>query len=85
MLYLLVEIAEGGYRMKDLRLDNSIFIMYLASEEYKREHNLTTEQMLELDEKYKIFSYIADCPDVFDSMTEKEMVTEIDEYIAENC
>ena len=68
--------------MKDLRLDNSIFIMYLASEEYKREHNLTNEQFLELDRQYKILNYIAECPDVFDSMTEKEMAEEIDYYVS---
>ncbi len=58
--------------------------MYLATEEYKREHNMSSPQLLELDEKYGIFSYIADCPDVFDSMTKPEMVREIDEYIAAN-
>ena len=70
--------------MSDLRLNNSIFLMYLASEEYKREHNITSLQFLKLDEKYGILSYIADCPDVFDSMTKPEMAREIDEYIAAN-
>lgn len=70
--------------MSDLRLNNSIFLMYLASEEYKREHNITSLQFLELDEKYGILSYIADCPDVFDNLTQPEMAREIDEYIAEN-
>lgn len=58
--------------------------MYLASEAYKQLHNISSEELLELDEKYGIFNYIADCPDVFDSMTELEMAKEIDEYIAEN-
>ena len=58
--------------------------MYLATEEYKREHNLTSMQFLQLDEKYGILSYIVDCPDVFDSMTKAEMAREIDEYIAAN-
>ncbi len=70
--------------MSELRLDNSIFLMYLASEEYKREHNISTEQFLALDKKYRILNYIAECPDVFDSMTQQEMGKEIDEYIAEN-
>ena len=70
--------------MPDLRLNNSIFLMYLASEEYKRMHNITSSQFLELDGKYGIFSYIADCPDIFDSLTQPEMAKEIDEYIAEN-
>ena len=70
--------------MPDLRLNNSIFLMYLASEEYKRMHNITSSQFLELDGKYGIFSYIADCPDIFDSLTQPEMAREIDEYIAAN-
>ncbi len=70
--------------MPDLRLNNSIFLMYLASEEYKRMHNITSSQFLELDGKYGIFSYIADCPDIFDSLTQPEMAKEIDEYIAAN-
>ena len=70
--------------MPDLRLNNSIFLMYLASEEYKRMHNITSSQFLELDGKYGIFSYIADCSDIFDSLTQPEMAKEIDEYIAAN-
>ena len=70
--------------MTKLRLDNSIFLMYLATEEYKREHDLSNEEFLELDKKYKILKYIADCPDIFDSMTEKEMAKEIDYYVSPN-
>lgn len=68
--------------MKTLRLGNSIFIMYLASEEYKKQHSLSNKEFLELDKKYKILNYIADCPDVFDNMTEKEMAKEIDYYVS---
>lgn len=68
--------------MKQLRLDNSIFLMYLASEEYRREHKLSLSEFLLLDKKYRILSYIAECPDVFDSMTEQEMSKEIDRYVA---
>ena len=70
--------------MNDLRLNNSIFLMYLATEEYKRKHNITTQQFLELDKKYGILNYIATCPDVFDNMVKPEMVEEIDEYIDAN-
>ncbi len=56
--------------MSDLRLNNSIFLMYLATEEYKREHNITSLQFLDLDKKY--------------GMTKPEMASEIDEYIAAN-
>lgn len=68
--------------MKDLRLDNSIFLMFLASEEYHREHNLSITEFLVLDKKYRILNYIAHCPDVFDSMTEPEMAKEIDYYVS---
>ena len=71
-------------KMKNLRLDNSIFLMFLASEEYRREHNLSTKAFLAMDKKYKILNYIAQCPDVFDSMTEKEMAKEIDYYVSAN-
>ena len=47
-------------------------------------HNITSSQFLELDGKYGIFSYIADCPDIFDGLTQPEMAKEIDEYIAAN-
>ena len=70
--------------MKNLRLDNSIFIMYLATEEYKKEHNLSAKAFLSLDKKYKILKYIAECPDVFDSMTNKEMAKEIEYYVSPN-
>lgn len=63
--------------MSSLRLNNSIFLMYLATEEYKREHNITSLQFLELDGKYGILSYIADCPDVFDNMTKPEMARQV--------
>lgn len=68
--------------MKNLRLDNSIFLMFIASEEYRKEHNLSADEFLSLDKKYKILDYISECPDVFDSMTEAEMSREIDDYVA---
>ncbi len=36
---------------------------------------------LPLMNKYAILNYIAECPDIFDSMTEEEMVKEIDAYV----
>lgn len=68
--------------MQDLRLDNSIFLMYIASEEYKKAHNLSSEEFLDLNKKYKILNYIASCPDIFDAMNEQEMVKEIDYYVS---
>lgn len=58
--------------------------MYLATEEYKREHTITSLQFLELDEKYGILNYIATYPEIFDSMTKPEMARGIDGYIAAN-
>ena len=64
------------------RLNNTIFLMFLVTEKYKEYHQLSTEQFLELDSKYDILNYVSECPDIFDAMTEKEMVEEIDQYVA---
>lgn len=69
--------------MLERRLDNTIFIMYLVTQYYCKERNLTTEQFLELDKKYSILNYVSECPDVFDSMTDYEMVEEVDGYISQ--
>ncbi len=68
--------------MTEKRLNNTIFLMYLATEAYKRAHHLTNLQFLELNRKYAILNYIAECPDIFDSMTKEEMVEEIDQYVS---
>ena len=67
--------------MSEKRINNSIFIMFLLSGAYCTAHNISTQEFLALDDKYAILNYIAECPDVFDSMTEEEMVKEIDEYV----
>lgn len=67
--------------MSDKRINNSIFIMFLLSGAYCAAHNISTQEFLALDDKYAILNYVAECPDVFDSMTEEEMVREIDEYV----
>ena len=38
---------------------------------------------MKLDEKYAILNYVAECPDVFDSMTDEEMVDEIEQYVSQ--
>lgn len=68
--------------MTDKRLDNTIYIMYLVTENYKKFHSLSTEQFVELDKKYDILNFVGECPDIFDSMNGKEMVEEIDQYVA---
>jgi hypothetical protein len=68
--------------MSEKRLNNSIFLMYMVSENYKKSHNLSSAQFLEMDQKYAILNYIAECPDIFDNMSDSEMVEEIDEYVS---
>ena len=68
--------------MSEKRLSNTIFLMYLVTESYCKKHGLSRDDFLKLDEKYDILSYVSDCPDVFDSMTEEEMVEEIEEYVS---
>ncbi len=74
--------------MSEKRLNNTIFLMYWVAEKYKKAHNISTRQFLELNQKYAILNYVAECPDVFDCMTDEEMVEEIDQYAAgfqRNC
>lgn len=69
--------------MSEKRLNNTIFLMYLVTESYCKKHNISTEAFLELDEKYAILNYVAECPDIFDSLTNAEMVEEIEQYVSE--
>ena len=55
--------------------------MFLLSGAYCVSHNISMKEFLDLDNKYAILNYIAECPDIFDSMTEEEMVKEIDAYV----
>lgn len=68
--------------MSEKRLNNTIYIMYLVAENYKKSHSLTTEQFMDFDSKYKIINFVGECPDISDSMTSQEMVEKIDQYIA---
>jgi len=68
--------------MSEKRLQNTIFLMYLATDAYMRRHNLTRDEFLVLNGRFAIVKFIAECPDVFDSMTEEEMADELDEYVA---
>ncbi len=69
--------------MSEKRLNNTIFLMYLVTENYKKKHTLSSADFFELDKKYAILNYISECPDIFDSMTEQEMVEEIEQYVSE--
>lgn len=68
--------------MSERRLNNSIFLMYLVSTNYMKAHKMTKGDFEQLDRKFEILNYIAECPDIFDSLTEEEMVEEIDNYVA---
>ena len=69
--------------MSEKRLNNTIFLMYLVTENYRKKYGLSRQEYLQLDKKYKILNYISECPDVFDSMTEREMVEEVEQYVSE--
>jgi len=43
---------------------------------------MTKGDFEKLDKKHEILNYIVECPDIFDSLTEEEMVEEIDNYVA---
>lgn len=70
------------FLMSEKRLNNTIYIMYLVTENFKKAHSLTTEQFMDLDQKYNIINFVGECPDIFDSMNNHEMVEEIDQYVA---
>lgn len=69
--------------MTEKRLNNTIFLMYLVTENYCKAHNLSKKDFIKLDDKYAILNYVSECPDIFDSMTDSEMVEEIDYYVSE--
>ena len=67
--------------MQQLRLNNTIFLMHLVSDAYARAHHLTRDEFVAIDGKSHIVRFVSRCPDIFDNMTEDEMVKEIDEYV----
>lgn len=69
--------------MSEKRLNNTIFLMYLVTENYRKKHHLSIEEFLELDDKYAILNYVAECPDVFDSLTGHEMAEEVELYVSQ--
>ncbi len=50
--------------MSDKRLNNTIFLMFLATENYKRAHVLSNKDFLKLDKEFAILNYISECPDM---------------------
>lgn len=74
--------VSGDFMWSNLRENNTIFLMHLVSDVYARAHKLSRAQFVARDDKYRIVRFISRCPDVFDNMTEDEMVKEVDEYVA---
>lgn len=70
--------------MSEKRLNNTIFLMYLVTEKYCKKHNISIDEFLEIDKKYAILNYVSECPDVFDSMTDSEMVEEVEQYVSQH-
>lgn len=68
--------------MSEKRLNNTIFLMYLVTENYRKKHNMSVEEFLDYDKKYDIINYVAECPDIFDPMSDEEMVKEVEDYVA---
>lgn len=58
--------------------------MYLVTENYRRKHHMSVEEFIKLDKEYDILNYVAECPDVFDCLTDSEMVEEIEEYVSQD-
>lgn len=67
--------------MSEKRLNNTIFLMYLVTDNYCREHQITPKEFLQLNREHPIINYVAECPDIFDSMTNDEMVREVEQYV----
>ncbi len=70
--------------MSEKRLNNTIFLMYLVTENYCKKYDMSVNDFLQLDEKYAILNYVSECPDIFDSMTDSEMVEEIEQYVLQS-
>lgn len=67
---------------EEKRINNTIFLMYMVTESYRKKHTLSVQDFLRLDDEYQILNYVAECPDYFDSMTEEEMVEEVEHYVS---
>lgn len=81
---MLSNYGKQEIKMSEKRKNNTIFLMYMVTENYMKKHHLSAKDMLGLNQKYDILNYILECPDVFDNMTDREMVEELDAYVAEN-
>lgn len=68
--------------MSERRLNNTIYLMFRVRKRYCAAHNMTKDEFKDFDLKNEVLDYVAECPDVFDCLSEDEMVEEIDEYVS---
>lgn len=66
----------------DTMLKNTIYLMYIVMDDYCKARNMTKKQFLELNKGHDIINFVAECPELFDSMTKSEMIEEIDGYVS---
>ena len=62
-----LKFVEKGQEFHDEEHENAWFIT--VTKNYCKKHNLSTEEFLKLDDKYAILNYVAECPDIFDSLS----------------
>lgn len=65
---------------RNLRINNTIFLMHLAANAYASRHGLTREQFIAEDDRYHFLRLISKCPDYFDPLPEEEIVKELEQY-----
>lgn len=63
------------------RLNNTIYLMHIITQNYMKRNNITVRDFIDLNRRKKILNYIAECPDVFDGLPMEEMQKELEEYI----
>lgn len=91
--HTVIELVNGLTKADFINRDSIVFdeliaglFLYVAkytdTENYNKAHHLSNQQFLEMDKEFAILNYVAECPDIFDSMSSEEMVEEIDRYIS---
>lgn len=68
--------------MSKLHVDNTVYLLHVASCAYLRAHQMTREEFGKVDDRCHILRYVATCPSRFDALPEKAMVQEIDDYVS---
>ncbi|MDE6888989.1 MAG: DUF3791 domain-containing protein [Eubacterium sp.] len=69
--------------LTEKRLNNTIYLIFHIAECFSSRHHMTKKEFLEFDKKYDILGYISECPDVFDSLTDDEIIEELERYVSQ--